>query len=185
MLLEGVGKQHLLKTKPEAEPLVQCAHPDENTNDVHVNMNRVDPRIRKELVNQWGERESQPLTSMDFRLVDVIYLPLVHVCTSHDLGAQGGKGDANLRGEGILPSKGICAGLPDKFDPGNNVVGVWARENFTGRRGRKGWFLTRTTFGKTFVICHLVSSFESLPERCLGRQARKSSGLDIQNNNNN
>ena len=29
----------------------------------------------KELVNQWGERESQSLANVDFRPIDVIHLP--------------------------------------------------------------------------------------------------------------
>ena len=52
VLLEGVGEQHLLQTKWEAKPFVQYAHSEENLNDVHVNINRVDLGVMKELVNQ-------------------------------------------------------------------------------------------------------------------------------------
>ena len=49
--LKGIGKQHLLQTKPKVEPLVQYAHLEENPNDVHMNINRVDPGVMEELVN--------------------------------------------------------------------------------------------------------------------------------------
>ena len=71
------------------------------------------------------------------------------------------------------------------FEGGRNIsskrhkaVGVRARENFPGRRERKGWFFTRATFDKTVSMGHPLSFFEPLLEQCLGRQARKSSGLD-------
>ena len=105
--LEGVGKQHLLQTKPEVEPLVQDALLEENQNDVHMNINKVDPSVMEELMNKWGEWEYQPLANMDFQPVDVVHLPSIHVLTSRKLGARGRKGNANLSGEGILPPKGI------------------------------------------------------------------------------
>ena len=49
--LEGVSKQNLLQTKHVAKALAQYAHPEENLNDVHVNINRVDLSVMKELVN--------------------------------------------------------------------------------------------------------------------------------------
>ena len=52
MPLEGVGKQHLLQTKPEVEPLVQDALLEENLNDVHMNINKVDPSVMEELMNR-------------------------------------------------------------------------------------------------------------------------------------
>ena len=58
VLLEGVGKQHLFKAKPKAEPFVQHPYPKENRNDIHMYINEVDPGVVKELVNQRGERKS-------------------------------------------------------------------------------------------------------------------------------
>ena len=40
--LEGVGEQHLLQTKHEAEPLIQYAYPKENLNDVRVLLSFLD-----------------------------------------------------------------------------------------------------------------------------------------------
>ena len=75
LTLEGIGKQHLLQAKPKAEPFVQYAHPEENLNDVHMNINGVDTGVIKELVNQRGEREPQPLANVDFQPVDGILSP--------------------------------------------------------------------------------------------------------------
>ena len=65
MLLEGIGKQYLLQA---------ClnAHPEENLNDAHMNINRMDFGVMKELVNQLGEMELQPLVNVDFRPVQFI-----------------------------------------------------------------------------------------------------------------
>ena len=49
--LKGIGKQHLLQAKPKVEPLVQYAHPEENSNDVHMNINGVDSSVIKKFVN--------------------------------------------------------------------------------------------------------------------------------------
>ena len=51
-----------------------------------------------------------------------------HIRISRELGARGRKDNTNLRGEGILPPKRICAGFLDRLELGNNVVGVCARE---------------------------------------------------------
>ena len=132
----------------------------------------------KELVNRQGEREPQPLANVDFRPIDAVHLPPNHIRTGCELRSRGRKGNADLRGEGILPSKGICA----RLEPGNNTVDIRTRENFPGRKRRKRWFLTYATIGGTFSMDHLMSSSEPLPEQCLGRQARKSSGPDKKKN---
>ena len=66
VLLEGVHVEHLLQTKNEVVLLVQYAYLEENPNDVHMNINRVDPSEVQELVDQMRERESQPRVDMDF-----------------------------------------------------------------------------------------------------------------------
>ena len=113
---------------------------------------------------------------MDFWPIDVVHLPLVHIRTGPELGAQGRKGKADLRRGGILPPKGIYARLTDKLKPCNNVVGVHARENLPEHRQRKGLFLNHTTIGKTFSMGHPMSSSKPLQEWCVGGQARKSLG---------
>ena len=138
MPLKGIGKHHLFQAKPKAKPLVQYAHPEENPNDVHININVVDLGVMKELVNQWGEREPQPLANVDFRLIGEVHLPPDHFRIGYEMGARGRKGNTDLRGEEILPPKGICARLFDRFEPGNNTIGIHTRENFPGRRQQRG-----------------------------------------------
>ena len=95
-----------------------------------MNINEVDPSVMEELVNRYGKRKPQPLTNMDFRLIDAIHFPLDHIRTGRELGARGRKGNADLRREGILSLKGIYASLSNKLKPSNNTVGTLPREYF-------------------------------------------------------
>ena len=126
VLLEGVHVEHLLQTKNEVVLLVQYAYLEENPNDVHMNINRVDPSEVQELVDQMRERESQPRVDMDFQPVDIVHPPPIHVCTGHELRPRGGEGYSDLRREGILPLKGILSWVSNRLELGKNTVSVHA-----------------------------------------------------------
>ena len=132
-----------------------------------MNINGVDPGVVKELVNQRGERKPQPLVNVDFRPEDAVISPPDHTRADCELGAQRRKGNANLRRKGVLPPKFICAKLSDGLEPGNDSVGIRARENFPGRGRRRVWFFTRATVGEEFSMGHPVSSSMSLSRQGL------------------
>ena len=58
-----------------------------------------------------GERKPQPFANVDFWQEDAVHLSSDRIRGGCELGAQGREGNADLRGEGILPPKGICARL--------------------------------------------------------------------------
>ena len=80
-----------------------------------------------------GERKPQPFSNVDFRPKDVVHLSLDHIRGSCELGARGREGNKDLRGEGILPPKGIYVRISERLELGNNIIMVHARENFPGR----------------------------------------------------
>ena len=86
VLLKGVCVQYFLQTQPKDKLFVQHTPPQENLNDVHMNIHRVDPSEIQELMNQRGKRESQPLTNVDFWPVDVVNMPPIHVYTGREVG---------------------------------------------------------------------------------------------------
>ena len=104
--------------------LIQYAYPEKNLNDVHVNINGVDSGEVQELVDQRWKRESQPLVDMDFMPVDIVHPPFVHVCIGRELRLRGGDGYPELMREGILLPKGIRTGVPNRLEPGENIVSV-------------------------------------------------------------
>ena len=109
--------------------------------------------------------------------MDAVHLPLDHIHAGYKLGARGRKGNAYLRGEGILPPKGICARLFDRLEPSNNAVGIRARENFPERGRRRGGYSPANHWWNVFhgSSCEFLLAVAEMVPR---GQARKSSSLE-------
>ena len=88
MPLVGIGKQNLLQAKLKVEPLVQNAHPEENPNDVHMNINGVDPSVVGESI---GGEETSTLYLCGF------ITSFGYIRRGCELRARGMEGNADLR----------------------------------------------------------------------------------------